>query len=77
MLCCPLLPDRWQRALAAVALILAGSSAKSALLEYVANDVDNNWGGCGTVAAALEHIGVTTGLCQPSDHDRMNMTGLL
>jgi hypothetical protein len=64
-------------ALAAVAVTLAGPEASSALLAYAANDVENNWGACGEVAAALEHIGVVTEICQASDDDRATFIGLL
>ena len=64
-------------ALAAVAVLLAGPGASSALLEYAAKDVENDWGAAGIVAAALEHIGAVTELCRASDDDRATFQGLL
>jgi len=63
--------------LATAAAVLAGAQALPALQEYAVKDAANNWGACGFVSAAIEHLGGSCVACPPIAQDKTAFTELL
>jgi hypothetical protein len=63
--------------LATAAVVLADRAAVQALSERSAHDVANAPGGCGPIAAALEHLGVQTDACEVTASDRARFAAML
>lgn len=63
--------------LAVAAAVLTGAGSIGALERYAAIDVVREFGACGFVAAAIEHVGGTANACRPSADDLAHFDGLL
>lgn len=63
--------------LSVAAIVLTGTEAASSLQEYLRCDLEFEYGACGFVSAALEHLGVEFGSSVPSNEDRNDFLHLM